>query len=261
MNPAVALAHDAYGTSETDRGTPLIILHGLFGSATNWRSIAKKLAQRLSIYALDLRNHGRSAHSPHMSYPAMAEDVRAFMDQNEVSQAHLLGHSMGGKTAMQLALETPDRVERLIVADIAPAPSASNYAAILDAMSEVELTGINTRAEADAAFAPYIKDAGMRTFLLQNLRQNSDGFAWRIGLHGIAHSQEALLDFAPPDTAFDGATLFLRGANSDYVRESDYPLISRYFTHATVETIAEAGHWLHAERPQEFVQHVNKFLD
>ena len=246
------------------RGPPAVVLHGLFGSGTNWRTIARKLGNRLACHLVDQRNHGRSPHARDMSYPALAADVQAYLDAHEIERTGLIGHSMGGKTAMTLALTAPERVRWLVVADIAPAPSPSDHRPILDALRALPIDGLASRAAAEAALAPAIPDLGLRRFLLQNLvHAAAGGLRWRIDLDAIASALPDLTDFPPtaPDAVYEGPTLFVRGERSDYVTARHEPRISALFPAASVVTVAGAGHWLHAEQPAAVTAHVEAFLD
>ncbi|NIP47189.1 MAG: alpha/beta fold hydrolase [Gammaproteobacteria bacterium] len=242
--------------SQGAAGSPIIILHGLLGSSSNWRSIARRLAERHRVLCLDLRNHGDSPHADDMSYPAMAGDVRAFMDTHDIDTATVIGHSMGGKTAMRLALESPGRVARLVVVDIAPSVSEHDHLPVLHAMASLDTARVVRRADAERLLEPQIADAGMRMFVLQNLVSTPRGFEWRIDLGAIERNLPALRDFPvePAMAPFDGAALFVRGALSDYVRDSDEALIRRLFPHAEIVTVEDAGHWLHAEQPERFLE-------
>jgi pimeloyl-ACP methyl ester carboxylesterase len=235
---------------------PVVILHGLLGSSSNWRSIARRLAERHRVFALDLPNHGESPHVASMSYPSMADDVRAFLDAHGIAAATIIGHSMGGKTAMRLALDAPQRVERLVVVDIAPTVSRHDHGPWLRAMGRLDLGRVTRRADAEAMLATSIPDAAMRQFLLQNLTSSDAGFAWRINLAGIETSLPALLDFPldPRTQPFTGSALFLRGAQSDYVAAKDEVQIRALFPRADIVTIEGAGHWIHADQPERFLE-------
>lgn len=248
---------------ETGSGSPLLIMHGLFGSGTNWRSIAKELGARHRVFMLDLRNHGSSPHTESMDYRSMAEDVRAFLDRKSLERAALLGHSMGGKTAMQLALAEPRRIARLIVVDIAPVPAEEDHSPYITAMQNLDFERIRRRTEADAELAATIPEAGVRTFLLQNLVNDNGHFRWRLNLDAIEASLAELADFPaqPSAAAYAGPTLFVRGAQSPYVRAEHYPVIERLFPTAQVRSVDGAGHWVHADRPQEFLTLVGAFLN
>ena len=245
-----------YKSQGEARGVPVVILHGLLGSSSNWRSIARKLAENAQVFTLDLPNHGDSPHVARMSYPAMADDVRAFLDARAIDSATLVGHSMGGKAAMRLALDAPHRVHRLVVVDIAPTPSAHNHLPWLRAMAALDLTRVTRRAEADAALAQAVPDAAMRQFLLQNLVASDGAFAWRINIAAIESSLPALLDFPVDEHVrpYTGPTRFLRGALSDYVQEKDQAAIRALFPRAEIVTIEDAGHWIHAEQPARFLE-------
>lgn len=249
---AMALSYKSEGTAA---GPPVVILHGLLGSSSNWRSISRRLAAHRRVIALDLPNHGASPHVERMSYPDMAADVRAFLDAQAIDKALVIGHSMGGKTAMRLALDAPQRIERLVVVDIAPGVSHHEHLPWLRAMASLDLARVTRRADADAMLAHAIPDAALRAFLLQNLVSTAAGFAWRINLQGIEKSLPALLDFPLPAPLqpFTGPALFLRGAASDYVRSEDEGRIRALFPGAEIVTIPGAGHWVHAEQPERFL--------
>ena len=254
----VALASTVIG-----RGRPALVLHGLFGSGTNWRTIARRLGTRLECHLVDQRNHGRSPHAPGMAYPDLAADVLAYLDAHRIDRAGLIGHSMGGKTAMTLALTAPERVRWLIVADIAPAPSPSDHGPILDALRALPVDSLASRSGADAALASAIPELGLRRFLLQNLIVGDGGVRWRIDLDAIAHALPDLTDFPSmsPHAVYDGQTLFLRGENSDYAGAHHEPRIRALFPAASIATVAAAGHWLHAEQPAAVTARIEAFLD
>jgi pimeloyl-ACP methyl ester carboxylesterase len=246
---ALPLSHQRLG-----EGPPLLVLHGLFGCGTNWRSIARALADCRTVHLLDARNHGASPHAAHMDYAAMAGDVLAYMDREGLARADLIGHSMGGKTAMRLALYAPERVARLMVVDIAPAPSDSDHLPLLEAMLAMPVHRYTRRAEADAALARTASTAALRAFLLQNLVGDGEGMRWRINLAAIRACMPALLGFdAAPAARFDGQSLFVRGELSEYLRDEHLPAIHAHFPAAGTRTIPGAGHWVHAEQPQRFI--------
>ena len=245
------------------RGPPAIVLHGLFGSGTNWRSIARRLEHRLECHLVDQRNHGRSPHAPGMAYSALAADVLAYLDAHRVDRTGIIGHSMGGKAAMALALTAPERVRWLIVADVAPAPSPSDHRPILEALKALPLDALATRGAADTALIPSIPDSGLRQFLLRNLVVDGARLRWRIDLDAIAGALPDLTDFPPtrPGAVYEGPTLFLRGERSDYLTDRHEPHIRALFPFAAVATIAAAGHWLHAEQPAAATARIERFLD
>ena len=247
----------------TGQGPPALVLHGLFGSGTNWRTIARRLGTRLECHLVDQRNHGRSPHTPGMTYPALAADVLAYLDAHRIDRAGLIGHSMGGKTAMTLALLAQERVRWLVVADIAPALSPSDHQPILDALRALALDALPSRTAADAALAPRLPDPGLRQFLLQNLVHGSSGLGFRIDLEAIAAALPDLVDFpaASPGAVYEGPTLFLRGARSDYITPHHESGIRALFPAASIATIDAAGHWLHAEQPAAVTARIEAFLN
>ena len=256
---SVALASTVVG-----RGPPALILHGLFGSGTNWRTIARRLEHRVESHLIGQRSHGRSPHARDMTYPALAADVLAYLDAHGIERTGLVGHSMGGKTAMTLALTAPERVCWLVVADIAPARSPSDHRPILDALKALPLSGLVSRSAAETALAPAIPDLGLRRFLLQNVVHDGAGsLRWRIDLDAIANALPDLTDFPPTPhgAVYEGPSLFVRGARSDYVAAHHTPRIRALFPAASVVTVAGAGHWLHAEQPDAVIAHIETFLD
>ena len=244
-------------------GPPLVILHGLFGSARNWCGIAAGLAGRYRVFTLDLRNHGDSPWDPEMSYEAMADDVRAFLAAQDIAGAAVLGHSMGGKAAMTLALAHPDAVGALIVADVAPVSRPPSLRAYVRAMAAIDLAQVSRRAEADRILAKAIEDRRIRAFLLQNLVMREGRAAWRLNLEVIDREMEVIGGFPEPllERHFDGPTHFIIGARSDYVEPGHRALILRLFPNTTLSVIGGAGHWVHAEKPESFLRAVERFLD
>ena len=245
----------------SDDGEPLIILHGLFGSLSNWGAQSRQLATDFSVYGLDLRNHGGSPHSDDMNYTVMAEDVIEFMDDHGIERCHLLGHSMGGKTAMQAALSAPNRIDRLVVADIAPVHYRGQHDSILDGLDAIDLNSIKSRNEADKILAEYVPDELVRQFLLTNLvRSKEDDFSWRINLPVLKQNYDRLREAPAGDGVFEGATLFVKGALSNYIQEKHRDAILARFPNAKTKVIMHTGHWLHAEKPQTFYRIVHGFL-
>jgi pimeloyl-ACP methyl ester carboxylesterase len=247
--------------TETGAGPPVVLLHGLFGRSQNFGALTRRLAARFHVTALDLRNHGASPHAPGMSYTDMATDVLETLDARGIGQAALLGHSMGGKVAMVAALTQPERVSRLLVADIAPIAYRHANAQVASAMLSVPFAPGLTRAQADRHLTDAVPDPAVRGFLLQNLAFGTAP-AWRIGLPEIAAGMALIEGFPPlPNTArFAGPALFLRGARSDYVEDAALPVIKALFPAASIETIPDAGHWLHADQPVAFAACVENFL-
>jgi esterase len=255
----VELAYHQYG----EAGPPVVILHGLLGSARNWTSVAKELGGAHRVFALDLRNHGRSPWAEAMSFDDMAGDVAAFIEGRGLGPVALIGHSLGGKVAMRLALTRPELTLRLVVVDVAPVAYADTFGALIEAMRQVDLAAVQRRADADRQLQAAVPDAVLRNFLLQNLVKTEAGFVWRVNLEALAANMDELLGFPAPaqGAAYLGPTLFIAGGRSPYIRPEHRPLIERLFPNAAQVVIAGAGHWPHAERPAEFLTHVRGFLD
>jgi esterase len=250
------LHHESYG-----EGPPLIILHGLFGSLDNWRTMSKKLGRLFRVFAVDMRNHGRSPHSDDFNYPLMAEDLKGFMDEHSLRSACILGHSMGGKAAMQFAVTCPDKVEKLVVVDIAPKDYPPRHNALLQTLLSLDLEAFARRTEIDAALQTAIPDTAVRQFLLTNLIRNEAGvYAWRMNLEVIERHYSEIIGGLNSDQSFGKPVLFLKGENSDYIQPDDYPFIARFFPHAHLVLIPGAGHWIQAEAPAEFLSVVVDFL-
>jgi esterase len=254
------ILHTVEAGADRGAGPPVALLHGLFGAAGNFAAIQRRLAAERQVIAFDLRNHGASPHDPNSSYGALAEDVLDSLAALGVPSAALVGHSMGGKVAMRAALLRPDRVSRLLVADIAPVRYDPAFRGIADAMLALPLAPGLTRAAADAALAPAVPDPAVRGFLLQNLRLGPSP-AWRIGLREIAAALPAIEGWdAPPGAQYDGPVLMLHGERSDYVRPEHRPAVRALFPTAQFMTLKGAGHWLHADAPDAFVEIVQAFL-
>ncbi len=240
---------------------PLIVLHGVFGSSDNWLTVGRRLSEHYEVFLLDLNNHGRSYHHDALSYEVMANDVRRFIDQQKLEDVALLGHSMGGKVAMQLALTHPTLLDHLIVVDIAPRAYPVHHDQILEGLRAIPLTEIEQRSEADAALRDYVPEAPIRQFLLKNLYRDESGqFAWRINLPVLHRDVEQIGQAITADTTYDGPTLFVKGAQSGYISAQDETDIVRLFPHSRVEAIADAGHWVHAEQPDALVALLTDFL-
>lgn len=244
-------------------GTPLLILHGFLGMSDNWKTLGRKYAENgFEVHLLDQRNHGRSFWSEEFDYPAMAADLLYYMDERNIDKAMLIGHSMGGKTAMQFACTNPHRATRLIVADIAPKRYPPHHQQILNALDSLPLESLESRTGADESLALHIRDRGIRQFLLKNLYWVEPGrLGLRINVEVLKHKMEEIGAALPEGARFEGPVLFLRGGNSDYVTEEDLPLIRSHFPGANLETLEGAGHWLHAEKPEAFLQMSLEFLN
>lgn len=241
-------------------GVPLIVLHGLFGSMDNWRSVASRLAHRFQVISVDLPNHGRSPHEAVLTYPALARDLIRFMDGHGISQAALLGHSLGGKVAMQCALDFPRRVNRLIVADMAPRTYPPEHIPIFKALMALDVSAYESRREMDDALAGSLPNASVRQFLLMNLEKAAAGYRWRINLDNLYRNYPAICAGITGESPYSGPSLFIKGGQSNYIREGDEPEIKRWFPKADIRTMADAGHWLHVEAPEIFIDIVTAFL-
>jgi len=251
------LHHKSFGS-----GDPVIILHGLFGSLDNWQTVGKALSGSYLVILADLRNHGRSPHDAHMDLPSMAGDVRELALSRGLSTFHLIGHSLGGKVAMQLASDHPDLLDRLIVVDIAPRKYAGGHDHILDALSRMRPEDIADRAAADTLLSRDIPDFAVRQFLLKNLvRKEGGGFGWKMNLPAIEENYASIMDAVNFNRPYTKPTLFVRGGRSGYVTEEDLPAIRKQFVAARFVTIPESGHWVHAETPEKLLDAVRRFLD
>ena len=244
--------------TDIGEGPPAILLHGLFGTASNFATIQKRLAAGRRVLAFDLRNHGRSGHDTAMTYGLMAQDVLDTLHAHGLERAALVGHSMGGKVAMQAALRYPDRITRLLVADIAPIAYRPRYRAISEAMLSLPLRPGLTRAAADQWLSEAVDDPAVRGFLLSNLRFGAAP-AWRIGLAEIASALPEIEGWSAAGV-YEGPTLVLRGERSDYILPEHRALFRTLFPAARFATLRDAGHWLHAEQREAFIQTVNAFL-
>lgn len=243
-------------------GAPLIILHGLFGTLDNWQSIGKKLAEQFSVYLIDQRNHGRSPHVPVHDYPALAEDVCTFMAEQGLPSANLLGHSMGGKVAMEFSLQYPEMTDKLIVVDIAPKQYTGGHEHIFQALMALDLSAIDERGEAEAALGRFIEEKGTLQFLLKNLSRNKDGhFEWKMNLPVLYRYYQEIMGPPVARGYFPGDTLFVRGGRSDYILDSDWPHMHACFPNAKLLTIPGAGHWVHADAPEALFVAVEAFLN
>ncbi|MBF0286816.1 MAG: alpha/beta fold hydrolase [SAR324 cluster bacterium] len=252
--------HLAY--REFGSGAPIIILHGLMGSKKNWWSIAKKLSDSYHVFTLDARNHGDSPHAGTMSYEEMAQDVVEFMDRRHLEKPFLLGHSMGGKTAMVLALKYPLRVEQLIVADVAPVTYSNNYHALLHILQTVDLQPVKQRNEVEFQLQNKIPDPLMRGFLLKNLSYDGQHFQWKINLNAIEQAISDLQGFPliKANSHYPGKTLFIGGDLSDYLKPQYYSSIFKWFPDNRMVMLQNAGHWVHVEQPASFLQSVYDFI-
>jgi pimeloyl-ACP methyl ester carboxylesterase len=239
----------------TGIGPPVLILHGLFGSGSNWRSVARELAKAHQVFAIDLRNHGASHWSDSMSYTEMADDVHATIQSQELDRPTVIGHSMGGKTAMALALMHPESVGRLVVVDVAPVAYADRLSSYVQAMRTVDVAATASRAEVQRTLGAMIPDAGVVSFLMQNLVPRNDHFDWRLNLLGIGASMRELCGFPPEllTQRYDGPTHLIAGERSDYAAPADHAAFARLFPRLQTTIVEGAGHWVHADKPAEFL--------
>jgi pimeloyl-ACP methyl ester carboxylesterase len=243
-------------------GVPLVILHGLFGMSDNWLSLGRRWAESRKVILLDLRNHGLSPASSEWTYKAMASDVIEYLEDHKLNGVHLLGHSMGGKTAMCLASERPELLNTLTVVDIGPKQYPVHHRSIVDALLSVPVKELTQRQEVEEVLSRSIKEIGIRQFLMKSLhRLKDDGFEWRFNLEVIERELENVGESLPLDQGFDGPSLFVRGEKSSYILDEDLIAIHRQFPMMKFKGIHGAGHWVHAEKPEELFIAVSNFME
>jgi pimeloyl-ACP methyl ester carboxylesterase len=260
IETAMRLSHVDIPAAAADAGaSPLVVAHGLFGAARNWGGLSKRFAQSRRVIAVDMRNHGDSPHDAAHDYPAMAGDLAETIDAAGAPAA-VLGHSMGGKAAMALALTEPDLVERLIVADIAPVAYNHTQQDYIDAMRAADLSAVAKRSDAEPMLMAAAPEPGVRAFLLQNLVFEDGRARWRLNLDALEANMDALIGFPRLSGRYDGPALFVHGGASDYVTDAHRSEILRLFPAARIVAIPGAGHWLHAEKPKEFLDATLRFL-
>lgn len=249
-----------FGT--TDNGRPTVILmHGIFGMGSNLSVVAKALASDFEVICLDLTNHGKSHRRDDMDFRIMAEDVLAFMDQQGLDSAHLLGHSMGGKVGMQIAFDAPDRIKKLVVSDIAPVEYPPHYSNVLEGLNAVSLDGLASRSAAEKQLAEYVEEPYVRMYLLKNLFRNDQGnFEWRLNLPVITRCYDRLRCEPDSPKVFSGEVLFVKGELSPYIRKDNQSAIEQWFPNYRFKMIQGAGHWVHADKPTAFNKVVKTFL-
>lgn len=245
-------------------GFPVIILHGLFGMLDNWQSVGKKIAaEGFMVYLIDQRDHGKSPFTDRFDYPTLANDLAAFMEQNWIYKAHLIGHSMGGKTVMQFAFDHSEMVEKLVVVDICNKSYAGGHEEILDAIRKVDAPQRQDRQEIYDFLKEKLENEGVVQFLLKNLqRKKEGGYEWKMNIALLEQSYPQILDRVKSShPLFEGSTLFLKGEHSAYIQDGDVPGIKEEFPLAELEVIAGAGHWVHADQPEVFTQRILQFLN
>ena len=248
---------------KSGQGQPLIILHGLFGSLDNWQTIARHLSENFEVYSVDLRNHGQSPHSEQWDYRVMSEDILELFEDNNIKDAVLMGHSMGGKTAMNFALEHCALLNKLIVVDIAPKSYPVHHDKILEGLRSVNLEAISSRKQAEEQLSKYISDAGIIQFLMKNLywkEMEAKKLAWRFNLKVIDRNIEKVGEKTNEEKSCDVPTIFVKGEKSNYIQEKDMELAQIIFPDSKLISIPGAGHWIHAEQPQLFLQEIRNFL-
>lgn len=235
---------------------PVLMIHGLFGSLENLAGVAKQLSAGRDIYLIDLPNHARSAHTADTSHQLMAQSVLSWLDENAIEQVDIIGHSLGGKVGMQVALSWPEKVRNLVVIDIAPAHYPPHHSAVFEGLNSLDLAAVSNRREADAHMIQFVPDADVRSFLLKNLIKNTaqnpasehNAFMWRFNLPVLSRDYPKLIE-ANKQAVFEGDVLFIKGGHSDYIIESYRQDIVSRFPHAAVKVVNDTGHWLHAEKP------------
>lgn len=243
-------------------GTPLLILHGFLGMSDNWKTLGSAYAENgFEVHLIDQRNHGRSFHSEAFDYDILSEDLLRYTDTHQLKNFSLLGHSMGGKTAMTFATSYPERVTHLLVADIAPKNYPPHHQQIINGLRAINLDQVKSRTDADHMLGEHISNAGIRQFLLKNLyRKEANSFAFRFNLEVLGNRMEEIGKALAPESTYGGKTLFLKGDRSDYITENDRELIHRHFPMAEIKEIPKSGHWLHAENPAAFLRESLSFL-
>jgi esterase len=242
------------------QGQPLIILHGLMGSSDNWLTQSKMLAEQYHVYMVDQRNHGRSFHSNEFDYKVLTEDLKHFVEKHVIGKPIILGHSMGGKTAMNFAVRYPELLSKLVVVDIAPKTYPVHHDSIIDGLKAIPIETLQSRDEADQILSQHVPEADVRQFLLKNLtRKPEGGFTWKINLPAIDKSLEKISEGMQYDGTYNGPVLFVRGSKSRYVLDEDRAAIKNLFSNSILVTM-DTGHWVQAENPVEFVEIVKNFL-
>jgi pimeloyl-ACP methyl ester carboxylesterase len=243
-------------------GQPIIIMHGLFGMSDNWLTISKEFATNYQVYILDLRNHGQSPHSEEFSYQIMANDLAEFIDQNHLENPIIMGHSMGGKVAMQFAIDHSEKFDKLIVVDIAPKFYPVHHTSILQGLHAINLLTLQSRTEANEILKRFEENEGVRQFLLKNLYRNTQSgqFDWRFNLVILTKEIANIGYEITSNKEIENETMFINGSESSYILPEDKINISKIFPNATFKTIQNAGHWVQADKPKEFVETVTKFI-
>jgi esterase len=245
---------------EAGKGTPLLILHGLFGSSDNWFSLSKVFAERFRVFTIDQRNHGQSPHTPEHNYEVLTKDLEEFVQQHSLQKPIIIGHSMGGKTAMNFALRNSGNLAKLIVVDIMPKAYPVHHDRILEGLKSIDVAQLKSRTEADAQLEKFVRDPGVRQFLLKSLTRKEDAtFEWRINLTALDQNIESMASGLVFDGQYNGPTLMIKGAKSNYYAAGDEQIVSKFFPNTTWVTL-DTSHWVQAEKPQEFADAVLNFI-
>lgn len=241
-------------------GQPFLILHGFLGMSDNWKMLGNKYAENFEVHLIDQRNHGRSFHADEFSYTLMVQDLKNYIDHYQLENCILLGHSMGGKTAMQFAITYPELIKKLIVADIAPKTYPAHHQYILKALSEIDFSKQTSRKEIEASLNKYITETGVIQFLMKNIyRKEKETLAYRFNLPVLSEKYNEVVTSFQTNKTYTKPTLFLKGGNSKYITTEDSIVINSIFPNASIQKIDNAGHWLHAEKPQEFYKKTMRF--
>ena len=243
-------------------GEPLLILHGYFGNGDNWKTIGNTLAKTFQVHLIDQRNHGRSFHADAFDYEEMVSDLQKYVAYHQLENVNLIGHSMGGKTAMLYAVENAERVQKLLIADISPKMYPPHHHDILEALNSVDFSIQNSRKLVDEKLMERIPEVGVRQFLMKNIYWKEKGqLAFRFNLHSLTENTNEVGAALPSFSVFEGETLFLKGADSGYISVNEEPIIKAHFPTSRIVSIPKAGHWLHAENPIAFVAEILRFLN
>ncbi len=244
-----------------DKTKHLLIFHGLFGQSDNFATLAKQFAELYTVHAIDLRNHGRSFHSDDMGFDAMSDDILNYLNHHQIDSCYLLGHSLGGRSVIEFAYKHPEKIEKLIIADMAPKAYPPHHQGIIKALNSIDFEKVEKRSDVEDVLKQYIPDMGTRQFLLKNVYAKESGkYAFRFNLKTLTDSYDGMVGGNLTDGIFEKPTLFLRGEKSDYILDADFELIRQHFPNAEIKTIPNSGHWVHAENPKSFLKEVTAFL-
>ena len=243
-------------------GIPLLILHGYFGMSDNWKTLGNQFSEDFQVHLIDQRNHGRSFHEDEFNYEVLVEDLHSYIEYHQLDNLYLIGHSMGGKTAMLFAVTYPEIVKKLIIVDISPREYQPHHNAILAGLNSIDFSVDNSRGKVDKKITEFIPELGVRQFLLKNVYWKEKGqLAFRFNLESLTENNSEVGEGLPPFTVFEKEVLFLKGENSNYITENEVPIIDAHFSNSKIVEIKNAGHWLHAENPKQFYEEVCVFLN